>query len=349
VKGGHGLAFAVRGAIFDLARPECSGIGHDRIRRSFAVPPADLQPLVERIWSWESNEPCPLPLVLPGTGCDLLFHYRAPFTAAGPGEPATLVPRAHVTCLRSAPRQLGGGPVGFVAVRFRSTAIRHFGVLRLDELIDRFADAREHFGPEVADVANRVEAAPDFSSRATLLVSYLRDRLTKANTQPDINDRLVAALYYGAEHHTVGSFSEHAGYSRRQLERTFAATAGVSPKTFQRIARFQHTIRRLLLARRRDYLDAALGAGYHDQAHFIHEARALTGHTPLELLTPAAFLSHFYNPSLSPSRMLGGDEHRDRHTARPAGRHLHPRIASPGAADRDRGRARNAGLRRPAG
>jgi len=57
-------------------------------------------------------------------------------------------------------------------------------------------------------------------------------------------------------------------------------------------------VRHLLLARETDYLDAALARGYYDQAHFIHEFRALSGQTPTQLLTPETFMSHFYNPRL---------------------------------------------------
>ncbi len=114
-----------------------------------------------------------------------------------------------------------------------------------------------------------------------------------------MGDHAVDALYYAEPGATAAELAEDLGYSGRQFERLVGGAAGMPPKRFQRIARLNHTLRQLLLAGETDYLDTALAGGYYDQAHFIHEVGELTGHTPGELLTREAFVSHFYNPRLS--------------------------------------------------
>lgn len=269
------------------------------IRRTFSPPPAALRPFVERIWSWESDCPVPLPLLLPGTGADLVLHYQPPFLALGRDGSRHAVAAAQISCLRThACRLVAQGPVGFVAVRFRTSAIRHFGRLPMGDLIDRFAPAAEHFGPEVDELPGRLATEPGFPKRAALVIRFLMTRLAREAPTLAMADRALDVLYYGDPARSVAELADTVGYSGRQLERLVGEAAGLTPKRFRRVARLHHTVRHLLLAEETDYLDAALARGYYDQAHFIHEVRELTGRTPRQLLTPESFVSHFYNPRL---------------------------------------------------
>ena len=69
--------------------------------------------------------------------------------------------------------------------------------------------------------------------------------------------------------------------STRKLRQDFSASVGLSPKTYSRIHRLQRTVRSV--ANRQSGLDwasVAIEHGYFDQAHMIHDFRALTGSTP---------------------------------------------------------------------
>lgn len=269
------------------------------IRRDFLVPPPALRPFVERIWSWETDEAVPLPILLPGTGSELLFHYRRPFVAVDQHGGRYFPARAHLFCLRSfSCRLIAQGPVGFVSVRFRSSAVRHFGRLAMVDLVDRFPAANEHFGPEVDELPSQLEACDDFAGRAAVVVAWLEQRLLSLRPALEPADQAVNAIYYGEPEKTVADISETLGFSNRQLERLVGEAAGMTPKKFQRLARLNHTVRQLLLEENPNYLDTALSRGYYDQAHFIHEVGAFTGKTPRELLTEESFLSHFYNHRL---------------------------------------------------
>ncbi len=269
------------------------------IRRRFALPPPPLRPFVERIWAWESDCPVPLPLLLPGTGADLVLHFHPPFLALGGDGSRHAVAAAQISCLRThACRLIAQGPVGFVAVRFRMSAIRHFGRLSMGDLIDRFAPAAEHFGPEVDELPGRLAALPGFPERVELVIRFLMTGLARETPARAMADRALDALYYGDPARSVAELADAVGYSGRQLERLVGEAAGLTPKRFRRVARLHHTVRHLLLAEKADYLDAALERGYYDQAHFIHEVNELTGRTPRQLLTPESFVSHFYNPRL---------------------------------------------------
>ncbi|MEM9070238.1 MAG: helix-turn-helix transcriptional regulator [Myxococcota bacterium] len=66
--------------------------------------------------------------------------------------------------------------------------------------------------------------------------------------------------------------------SVRTLRSKFSSQVGLSPKTYARVHRVQRLLKHT--ATSTDWADAAVAHGYFDQAHLIHEFRALTGTTP---------------------------------------------------------------------
>ena len=75
------------------------------------------------------------------------------------------------------------------------------------------------------------------------------------------------------------------GMSQRRLTQIFHEQVGVSPKTFHRVRRFQHTLQRLRSLRRVDWAGLAVECGYYDQAHLSHDFRQIAG------MTPSAYLA----------------------------------------------------------
>ncbi len=83
---------------------------------------------------------------------------------------------------------------------------------------------------------------------------------------------------------------------KKQYERIFRENVGMNPKEYARVVRFQKAMR-LMQCGIRNYAGIAAECGYSDQSHFIRDFKALSGHTPKELLkhcTPYSDL--FSNP-----------------------------------------------------
>ena len=66
--------------------------------------------------------------------------------------------------------------------------------------------------------------------------------------------------------------------SKRNFERKFKTTTGLSPKKFIDNVRFQHALKRLLA--NSDLQEIAYGSGYYDLSHFINDFKSVTGTTP---------------------------------------------------------------------
>ena len=238
--------------------------------------------------------------MLPGTGAELIFHYGAPFAIQEECGVRLLPERALAMCLRSGACQLvATGPVGFMAVRVRGEALRHFAEAPLTAWIDGLAPIEDGLGGDWKDVPALLADAPGFGARVAILEARVESHLARREVRPSVMDRAATSLYYNADSIQVADVVKGLSMSARHFERLFRDATGLTPKRFQRVARFHHVMRRLLLEQRSCYTDTVLSAGFYDQAHFIHECRDFTGRTPRELLTREHFLSHFYNPRLA--------------------------------------------------
>ena len=74
------------------------------------------------------------------------------------------------------------------------------------------------------------------------------------------------------------------GMSRRQMERRFTHTFGLTPKRLCRIARFSSVFGLFSSQPVPNWADIAFSRGYSDQAHFIREWKFFTGQSPLAYL-----------------------------------------------------------------
>lgn len=135
--------------------------------------------------------------------------------------------------------------------------------------------------------------------KARVLERFLYGLLHPLQQEDAIVDTLAQLLYYNHATLTVQDAADRMGYSRRQLLRICRRNFGLSPKQYLSLARFNKVLRKTLLNKSELYLPYALDAGYFDQAHFIHQCKEFTGHTPQQFLNNIADVSHFYNTSLN--------------------------------------------------
>ena len=268
------------------------------MHRHFVIPRPALQPYIDRLWGWESDEAPAMPLLLPGTGAELMFHYRTPMAIDG-ARGRRHLGAAYLLCARRSPHQpVTLGSVGFISVRFRSGALRHFCSQPLTEFSDDAIPLADIWGEEGAAIVERVALAPDNAARIALLQDWLAACLARHDKQQPAIELAVRALYYRHRDVRIDALATQLDMSRRNFERVFRCQIGVTPKTFQRTARFNLTMRDLLLAGSSDYLAAALDHGYYDQAHFIHDFQSFVGKAPAQFLQTATPMAHFYNPPI---------------------------------------------------
>jgi transcriptional regulator GlxA family with amidase domain len=155
-------------------------------------------------------------------------------------------------------------------------------------------------------VRERVLAAQTPQAMLAALAACLEERLglsscaaaarARAGSRAVLSqfDRLHPAVVYMAGEldicdgpRRVQHVTGEIGMSQRRLAQLFHEQVGVSPKTFHRVRRFQHTLQRLRGLRQVDWADLAVECGYYDQAHLSHDFRQIAGMTPSAYLGAA--------------------------------------------------------------
>jgi AraC-like DNA-binding protein len=121
-------------------------------------------------------------------------------------------------------------------------------------------------------------------------MSALRDELLKRIGQPSsretVEQKASRLITLQSGRVSVEHLARSHGLSRREFARRFCATAGLRPKLFARITRFQALVHALLSTDVSQWASVSPAVGYYDQAHMINEFRAFAGASPTVFFTP---------------------------------------------------------------
>jgi AraC-like DNA-binding protein len=172
----------------------------------------------------------------------------------------------------------------YVGVRFQPGVAPSALGVAASELRDRSVPLRELWGPSVADLEERLAAAPA-SGSGLLEAALLARRDSLAPPDPLIPQVFRQLSRTEARGPGVETLAAQLGVSERTLRRRCESAIGYGPKTLQRILRFRHGLR--LIRARVPLVTAALRAGYVDQAHLSYEFQRLAGATPGEMRSGA--------------------------------------------------------------
>jgi AraC-like DNA-binding protein len=104
--------------------------------------------------------------------------------------------------------------------------------------------------------------------------------------------RALAHLRHQHGNTSLDWLASQTNLSVRHFRRLTLNLTGLSPKHLARILRFRHARNLKATHPSSTWTTVALNAGYFDQAHFIRDHRALTGHSP-------TFMSETYNSKRS--------------------------------------------------
>jgi AraC-like DNA-binding protein len=216
--------------------------------------------------------------ILPDGCAELIVHHGAPLLREDGAHRRSRQPETLVSGqLRTATRLHATGAFGLFGVRFETWAAGPFLRDSLAPLTGASAPLDAFWGADARRLHERLAEAVDDEERAAIASDVLLARLAPA----DATTRALAAAtrwIAGARGAiAVEDLARRLAWSRRRLERRFARSVGLAPKTLCRIARFQYAISQLGTDGRPRLARVAAQAGYADQAHFARDFRDLAG------------------------------------------------------------------------
>ena len=153
-------------------------------------------------------------------------------------------------------------------------------------LVDRTVPLRDLWPAD--DVARLFEAASRTDTRsATALVRDHVMRRLAGQIPEDLPVRAAAGLITRQGGRvSVGALARQHGLSPRQFARRFTSAAGVSPKLFARLSRFQRLVYSLLSTDVSRWASVSSAVGFYDQSHMINEFHELAGSSPTTFFQP---------------------------------------------------------------
>lgn len=245
------------------------------------VPHPSLAPHVECYWTIRATVPRGArwrTQVLPDGCMDIIVPLGDPADTAHGGRSTpyvvgTMTRPLHVTHT---------GHVDLVGVRFRAGGAMPY--LRVDAaaLTDDAADLGDLWGGASVEVAERLDEARSVLERVEVLDRVLRARSVHSRATADEAVLRASRIATRAENApaSVEAMAEAAGLSRRQLERRFLASVGLTPRAALRVARLRRAVALLHAGPPRTLSEVAFRAGYADQPHLTRDFVALAGTTP---------------------------------------------------------------------
>jgi AraC-like DNA-binding protein len=170
-----------------------------------------------------------------------------------------------------------------VCVAFRPGGSYPFFPAPAAAVRDQLVPLEALWGRDGATLPERLRAAATPIERLRVVEAVLLARVSRPLEPDPAVAVAAAALHRGA---TVTQVCDRLGWTRQRLARRFTERVGLTPKRFARVRRFQRLLSSVGsgdgYGRAVDWGRQAVEAGYHDQAHMIHEFRGFAGICPTQ-------------------------------------------------------------------
>ncbi len=190
-------------------------------------------------------------------------------------------PHAIVNGMQTAPIHRYGGH-DFLAIRidFQPGALYRLTGIPSGELTNTFVDAEAIWHQDVRLVSERLNSTNDLRAMLTIIESFLLglvQSVCKSHHAVDATSQLILQQQPWV---SLNQLADQSCLSIRQFIRKFDERIGLSPKQFDRIARFDKAYRMHNKNPALDWLSIALACGYYDHQHFAKDCKAITHLSP---------------------------------------------------------------------
>ena len=213
----------------------------------------------------------------------LEFYLRDQYRVRASDGSESVAPRAAVVGVHTRPEGhlLLAGRLHVFTIQFQPTGFHAlFGTPQ--GLLTNVATSAADLMPadEIGSLTERLADADGMAMRTAIADNWLLQR--SANLQSGSGSVAWASrmIVNTGGRTRIDWLVERSGLGARQFERRFHNQVGTSPKRYARIVRLGCALRLRREHPFRSWTDIAAEAGYADQAHMIHEFRALSGDRP---------------------------------------------------------------------
>lgn len=149
------------------------------------------------------------------------------------------------------------------------------------DFTDLMPDLESALGLAGKRLESRMLSASDSVERVRIMTDFLERKLDANKRDLTSISSAINTIIKARGIVNIRDLAREHSISARQFERKFKEFAGLSPKLYSRIIRFQATTE-YRSARNKTLTEIAYDCGYYDQSHFINDFREFSGYTPKE-------------------------------------------------------------------
>ncbi len=261
------------------------------------IPHDLLKPYVKYFWLLEGdrNNQHTTQRILPDGCMELIVNYGDLFKRIHQNDNAEIQPRSFIHGqIRNYIDIQPIDKVGIVGARFFPSRVSPFVRLPVAELNDRAVSLEDIFGNEANRIEERILNEPSASGKIQIAEAFLIQKLLANEKMDYVVERCVNMIIKAKGQVALHELIKQIRISERHLERKFISFVGLSPKSFQRITRFQHVLQLIKQNHFSSFESFSYESGYYDQSHFVKDFKAFTGVNPVAYFTGNNVLSDFF-------------------------------------------------------
>jgi len=256
------------------------------MRYTRIIPGEKLRSYIECYYTFESDSNVELDdTVFPGGHMEIIFNLGEGVWKSSVNEVYHTTPQVELWGKLTQPLPVKSvGKNKMLGIRFYAHSAAYFLNEELSVFNDQVADLRALLGPPVSRLHARLTETPLLSHRIRLIEEFLLDRLSlneKRYNKDHISmiGQIVRDMQQSDMADNVENIAGKYHISSRYLRKLFLQYTGVTPKLYNKINRFQHSLQ-LITESQSSLTSIAYEAGYADQSHFIRDFKAFTGFSP---------------------------------------------------------------------
>ena len=190
--------------------------------------------------------------LIPDGNPGIVFHYGTPFQPFPKSFAYGQITRPH--------NILSTGNIGVFITVLHPHALNSLTNLPAHTFTDTAITLQQLWGPKATALEKQMLHAAGFQDRIDCIQNFLLQHLPP-------KDHNIAYL-------------QQLPIGRRQLERMFKTTIGISPKQYAGILRTQQFLKAMKTCDTQNLTQLAYEFGYYDQSHLIRDFKTKTGITP---------------------------------------------------------------------
>ena len=189
------------------------------------------------------------------------------------------------------------GDLSMFSIVFHPFALSVFVGIPSSELLNQALPLRYLFKDSINELEDNLTMAKSFYQRINIIETFLQNLISKKSKYQFYLSRIkhsVQLINQTKGMVSIDKLADEACFGRKQFERAFLETVGISPKQFLKVIRFQNAIHEKAISNQLNMTDLAYKCGYYDQSHMTNDFQKFSGLSPKKFFDECQAYSDYF-------------------------------------------------------